>query len=112
MRRVTKTIELSTGRAREAIAVESVEIEQSVQTAKAGPIAISKEGRTAFIQFAEGQQGSDVGRIAIRRGNGEAEVCTSPECIGVVAIWWTKDGNDVRFIRLEERRVGKECVMK
>jgi dipeptidyl aminopeptidase/acylaminoacyl peptidase len=109
-RRVTKTIDLSTGHVSEAAADEVAEIERSILAAKAGPIAMSKESRRAFVQSAEGQQDSGVGKVAVRRGSREAEVCASPACTGAVAIWWTKDGKVVRFIRRDGWGKGQTAI--
>ena len=97
--RVTKTVDLSTGRAWEASSAEAAEFEKSVQTATAGPFAISKEGRTAFVSVGDGQQDSIGSKLAVRNETGEEQVCTSPDCTGVLAIWWTKDANGLRFMR-------------
>jgi dipeptidyl aminopeptidase/acylaminoacyl peptidase len=98
-RRVAKTIELSSGRTREAIANEAAAAERFLQTVKGGASAISNEGRRAYLQVSEGEHGSGVGTIAIESESGGPEVCTSPNCAGAMALWWTKDGKDVRFIR-------------
>lgn len=99
MTRVTRAIDLPTDRDREANADEAAALVRHVEIASAGPLAISKTGRRAFVSASGGQQGSNSGSVAVRQGNDREEICNSADCSGVLAIWWTKDGNRVRFIR-------------
>lgn len=98
-KRVTKAIDLLTNRAREATADEERDFNRRVQIASAGPVAISKSGRRAFLSVPGDQPSAASGKIAVRRGNGNEQVCNSAYCAGALTIWWTKDGHRVRFIR-------------
>lgn len=99
IKRVTKAIDMPTDHPREATADEEREFVRHVQIASAGPVAISKSGRSAFVSVPDGQHGLNGGKVAVRRESGEEQVCNSADCAGALTIWWTKDGNRVRFIR-------------
>ncbi len=98
-KRVTKAIDLPTDRARAATADEAADFVRHVQIASAGPLAISKTGRRAFVSVSDGLHGSNNGKVAVRRGSDLEQVCNSADCAGALTIWWTEDGNRVRFIR-------------
>ena len=93
----TRVIDLRTDLARDATIIEAASFDRQVQIVRKGFAVTSRTGETALIS--ESDHGTR--RVAVRLANGLEQICSSLECSGPTAVWWTKDGNRVRFIRRE-----------
>jgi dipeptidyl aminopeptidase/acylaminoacyl peptidase len=96
---ITRVMDLRTDITRDATASEAASFGMQAQTTREGPAAISKTGETALITEPNQGLSSHTGKVTVRRPNGPEHICGALECWGATTVWWTKDGNRVRFMR-------------
>lgn len=94
-----RTIDPSTRHVRDATAAEKIEFESQARTDKAGPTAVSDGGRKALISVASDGNRLGGNKVAVQDRGGNEKICASAFCAGASSLWWTKDGENVQFIR-------------
>lgn len=98
-KRQVRTLDLNSKVTGEASSADVAELDALPRQTAAGPLAVSRDGRRALAPISDDPRGFTPVKIVAQDARRREHLCLASECAGVSNLWWTPDGNAIRYIR-------------
>lgn len=98
-KRRVRTLDLTSKVAKVASSADEAELDAIGRQTADGPVAVSRDGRRALAPISDDPRGFTPVKIVAQDAGHRDLLCLAAACAGVSNLWWTPDGNAIRYIR-------------